>query len=116
MLAGSAPRSTEIHGASSTIVGRKPRPPMSMMAVTAFEVGSIRVSQLDASQLGIQTASFPTAIPPQAVAVDGMRMDACTALLTGSIRTTVNAFGMSTQMLPRPLASQLGPLVPVGPT
>ena len=35
---------------------------------------------------------------------------------TGSIRAIVSLFGTSTQMLPKPMASQFGPLAPVGPT
>ena len=70
----------EIQAAPLMMLGEEP-PPTSRMAVTVFKVGSIRVS-VDTPQLDIQTASLPTAIPPQGVASVGMAIDVWTALVT----------------------------------
>ncbi len=67
-------------------------------------------------QLGIQTSVSVKAKPPQAVTSTGILIVAWTAFVIGSIRTTAEAFGTLTQMLPNPLPSQFGPELPVGPT
>src|SRR6476646_3974030 len=83
---------------------------------TVFVAGSMRVIPCGPSQLIFQTAVGVTARPPHGVATVGIGIVAWIAFVTASIRTTVRLFGMSTQMLPSPLASQFGPEEPVGPT
>src|SRR5512144_1406202 len=89
---------------------------MSTVVTTAFVAGSILVIRFVLEQLGIQTAPVPTAMPPQGVAPSGDSMEASTLFVPASIRTMDPLFGTPTQRLPRPLASQFGPLAPVGPT
>ena len=83
---------------------------------TVFVAGSMRVIPCGPSQLVFQTAVGVTAKPPHGVTTSGIGIVAWIAFVIASIRTTVWLFGMSTQMLPSPLASQFGPDVPVGPT
>ena len=61
------------------------------------------------SQLVIQTAAGVMAKEPHGEASTGIGMVAWIAFVVGSKRTTVWLFGMPTQMLPSPLASQFGP-------
>ena len=78
--------------------------------------GSMRAMVVVASQPVTQTASGPDGHPATRGHGRGIMIVAWTLFVTGLIRATVLLFGMSTQMLPRPLASQLGPLLPFGPT
>ncbi len=80
-----------------------------------FVAGSMRVIACGPSHVVFQTATAVTANPPHGMAA-GMGIVAWIAFVIASIRTTANAFGMSTQMLPSPLASQFGPELPAGPT
>src|SRR3954469_8824769 len=93
-----------------------PWSPRSTVVTTVFVAGSMRVITCVPSHGMFHTTDAVTAKPPHGVAWFGIGMVAWIWFVFGSIRTTVWSFGMSTQMLPSPLASQFGPEGPVGPT
>src|SRR6476619_986083 len=68
------------------------------------------------SQLVTQIALVPAAMPPHGLAGPGTAIVAWIAFVASLIRTTDGTFGTSTQMLPDPSASQLGPDGPASPT
>src|SRR4051794_29133836 len=89
---------------------------MPTVATTVLLLGSSRTIDAPVEHPVTHAASVPTAIPPHGVNPSGARMVAWTSPVCGSMRVTVRLFGMLTQTLPSPLASQFGPLAPTRAT